>query len=399
MSRSVRGPLLLVLGLVTAAPAAVAAEWEFDPVLFLGAQYNTNVILVGDQRVGDYIGVIAVDLPLTATTPRSSTTIAFTPTYYRYDEYSDLSYASYAGRLGWTLNKSQRTTWEANASATRGDRQTVSYDNLQQDFLVLPPTTSTSWGAGLRGTFWTSERHGWLADLAATGTRYESASIDAETDIFRVTNSTTTTGTIAYQWRISPLSQLETGYVGQYIDNNQFGTDYVHNLGAGYVYGNATEGWQFTGRVGAALLQQVDTGEFREEEDDIVEPVFSVSAQRQVIGRALVEIGARQDFTGANGLEGTSLVLAGYVGLRVPIRQYSRFGIAARYSDRNPIASGAADTETIGGNADLVIGFSPRWSLGFGIQYYDQTASSADPALDGTYAVYTAGLRWLPTAR
>ncbi len=125
----------------------------------------------------------------------------------------------------------------------------------------------------------------------------------------------------------------------------------------------------------------------------------------------MVNIGASQEFTGSNGLEGTSLVLGAYTGLRVPIKEYSRFGLAVRYSDRKPINSELyPDTQTFGGSAEYVVGLSPRWALGFGAQYYDQTGGgrvTTDPTdpnaeafvPDGQYTIFSAVVSWSPNNR
>ncbi len=185
--RRVAGSVLLALA-VAGGPAP-AADWSFDPSVVLGVQYNDNVLLVTDvesgsvQTLGDWIGILSVALPVTATTPRSSTNLTFTPTRYQYDDktytgpntpeggasLSDLSYTDYTASLGWTFTQSTRTSWEVTGSGTRTQRQGVSYDNIQQDLFVLPPTTTTSWTAWGSGTFRLSERAAWIVRARLDG--------------------------------------------------------------------------------------------------------------------------------------------------------------------------------------------------------------------------------------
>lgn len=420
---------LAALAALLAVPAAPAADWSFDPSVVLGVQYNDNVLYVTNtetesvESLGDWIGVLSVALPVTATTPRSSTTFSFTPTRYQYDgksyegpntppggaDLSDLSYTDYGASLGWTFNQSTRTTWEATGAGTRTQRQSVTFDNVQQDLFVLPPTTTTSWSGSGTGTFRLSERAAWIVGLGSTGTRYESnrfvtTSPDGEGEQALVVSNTMTTSLgLASETRLSPQSQLRVGYIGQYIDNGSLGSDLVQNLGGAYIYGNAAEGWQFLARVGAGWLQTADLGEARTERVDEVRPVFLFSASRQVMNRALVEAGVSQEFTGSNGVEGTALVLGAYTALRVPIRQQSRFGVALRYSDRDPVQETFAGSTTFGVSGEYVAGLSRHWGLGFGVQFYDQTTNeTADTTTfvpDGNYAIYSAVVSWNPTAR
>jgi hypothetical protein len=417
--------VLAALAALLAAPAARAADWSFDPSVVAGIQYNDNVFYVTDTQsgnlepLGDWIGVLSVALPVTATTPRSSTSFSFTPTRYQYDDktyagpntpeggadLSDLSYTDYTASLGWRFDQSTRTAWEITGSGARSQRQGVSYDNVQQDLFVLPPTTTTSWSASGSGTFRLSERAAWIVRLGSTGTRYN-RDLPA-TPVYTVDNSMTTTFGLASETRLSPKSQLRIGYIGQYIDNSSLGSDLVQNLGGAYIYGNAVEGWEFTARAGAGWLKTVDlpapeTGAQRDAVNEI-KPVFQFSASRQVLTRSLVEMGVLQEFTGSNGVEGTALVLGAYAALRVPIRQYSRFGLALRYSDRSPVSDTFPDTETLGASAEYVAGLSQHWALGFGVQYYDQavnqTPDTTSFVFDGTYAIYSAVVSWNPTAR
>jgi hypothetical protein len=417
---------LAALAALLAAPAAPAADWTFDPSVVLGIQYNDNVSLVtlepgSSFAVGDWIGVLSVALPVTATTPRSSTSFTFTPTRYQYDDkavpgsssdsadLSSLSYTDYNASLGWTFNQSTRTTWEATGAGTRTERQGVTFDNVQQDLFVLPPTKTISWSASGTGTFRLSERAAWLVGLGSTGTRYEinrfvTTSPDGEGEQVLVLSDTMTTSlALASETRLSPKSQLRIGYIGQYIDNGEFGSDLVQNLGGAYIYGNAVEGWEFTGRAGAAWLKTADLGTLGTERVDELRPVFQISASRQVLNRSLVEMGVLQEFTGSNGVEGTALTFGAYAALRVPIRQASRFGLALRYSDRDPVLDTFPTTKTLGASAEFVAGLSRHWGLGFGVQYYDQTTNdTADTTAyvpDGTYAIYSAVVSWNPTAR
>ncbi len=276
---------LAMLAALVAAPAARAADWSFDPSFVLGVQYNTNVLLAGDQKLGDTIGVFSVALPFTATTPRSSTSFSFMPTWYEYASkaytgpgagaepgganLSDLSYGSYGATLAWSFTQSQRTSWQASASGARTDRQTVSFDNVRQDLVVLPPTTTTSWAASGTGTFRLSERASWIVNLGTAGTFYDSNRFvggpdsggDGTGAVIVVDNTMTTSLGLASEARLSPSSRLQVGYLGQYIDNGGFGSDLVQNLWGGYLHGEATEGWQFTGRAGVAWLQSADRGD------------------------------------------------------------------------------------------------------------------------------------------
>lgn len=417
---------LALAALVAAGGPVPAADWSFDPSVVLGIQYNDNVFYVTDperdtlEPLGDWIGVLSVALPVTATTPRSSTSFTFTPTRYQYaskeytgpnstgdgDDLSELSYTDYAASLGWTFEQSSRTSWGVTASGGRSERQGVSYDNVQQDLFVLPPTTTTSWGATGSGTFRLSERAAWIVQLGSTGTRYDRDDPVAA-GLYSIDDSMTTSLGLASETRLSPRSRLRVGYIGQYIDNDSLGTDLVQNLGGAYIYGNAVEGWEFTGRAGAAWLKTVDlpapeTGIDREPVDEI-NPVFQFSVARQVLTRALVEAGVLQEYTGSNGVEGTALVLGAYTALRVPIGQYSRFGLALRYSDRDPVRATFPGTQTLGASAEYVAGLSRHWALGFGVQYYDQAVDETEDAtaavFDGEYAIYSAVVSWNPTSR
>ena len=432
-----RAPTALVaLAALLAAPAAPAADWSFDPSVVLGVQYNDNVLLVtpvddSSYTVGDWIGVLSVALPVTATTPRSSTSFTLTPTRYQYDnksvpdapdgpaDLSDLSYTDYTASLGWTFNQSTRTTWEVTGAGARSDRQGVSYDNVQQDLFVLPPTTTTSWGAMGSGTFRLSERAAWIVRLGTSGTHYASNRfVGTEGQPVTVDDSMTTALGLASETRLSPKSQLRVGYIGQYIDNKSLGSDLVQNLGGAYIYGNAAEGWEFTGRLGVAWLKTADLPDWEPDPDpepdpddpelppereEEFRPVFQISAVRQVLTRSQVEMGVLQEFTGSNGVEGTALTLGAYAALRVPIRQASRFGLAVRYSDRDPVRDTFPSTTTLGGSAEFVAGLSRHWGLGFGVQYYDQTTNETDETTayvpDGQYAIYSAVVSWNPTAR
>ena len=102
-----------------------------------------------------------------------------------------------------------------------------------------------------------------------------------------------------------------------------------------------------------------------------------------MLTRSLVEMGALQEFTGSNGVEGTALVLGAYAALRVPVQQYSRFGLAARYSDRDPVRDTFPATQTLGASAEYVAGLSRHWALGFGVQYYDQRRRTRRTTTDG----------------
>jgi hypothetical protein len=364
--------------------------------------------------------VLSVALPVTATTPRSSTRFSFTPTRYQYDnksytgpdtseggaDLSDLSSTDYTASLGWTFDQSTRTAWEATAAGTRSERQSVTFDNVRQDLFVLPPTTTTTWSATGTGTFRTSERWAWIVGLGSTGTRYESNRFvttvpgESSAQVITVSDTMTTNLGLASETRLSPKSQLRIGYIGQYIDNGEYGSDLVQNLGGAYVYGNAAEGWEFFARLGAGWLQTADLGVGRTERVDEVKPVFLLSASRQVLNRALVEAGVLQEFTGSNGVEGTALVLGAYTALRVPIKQASEFGLALRYSDRDPVQDTFPDSRTFGGGASYVAGLSRHWGLGLGVQYYDQTTADATEFVpDGTYSIYSAFVTWNPTAR
>ncbi|MCU0254275.1 MAG: hypothetical protein MUE47_07010, partial [Acidobacteria bacterium] len=377
------------------------------------------------EPIGDWIGVLSVALPVTATTPRSSTSFTFTPTRYQYasKEYSgpassfdganlsDLSFTDYTANLSWNFTQSPRTGWTATASAGRSERPGVTYDNVRQDLFLLPPTVTTSWSATGTGTFRFSERAAWIVGLGSTGTRYQSNRfVGSEGQPIRVDNSMTTSLGLASETRLTPLSQLRIGYVGQYIDNGGLGSDLVQNLGGAYLYGDASQGWQFTGRVGVAWLKTAnlpvqDTlpGEPPPQRVDEFRPVFLISASRQIVRRTTVEAGIEQQFTGSNGVEGTALTFAAYTALRAPIRQYSRFGLALRYSDRDPVQEGFATSRTMGASAEYVAGLSRHWGLGFGVQFYNQrtgdTAGTADFVPDGNYALYSAVVSWNPTAR
>lgn len=420
--RRVAGSVLLALA-VAGGPVP-AADWSFDPSVVLGVQYNDNVLLVTDvesgsvQTLGDWIGILSVALPVTATTPRSSTNLTFTPTRYQYDDktytgpntpeggasLSDLSYTDYTASLGWTFTQSTRTSWEVTGSGTRTQRQGVSYDNIQQDLFVLPPTTTTSWTAWGSGTFRLSERAAWIVRVGSTGTRYQdNLAVGTGDQPITVADTTTTVLGLASETRLTPRSQLRFGYIGQYIDNGSLGSDLVQNLGGAYIYGNVAEGWEFTGRAGVAHLQTADLGTRSTGRVDEFRPVYQLSATRRVLGRSEVDLGVIQEFTGSSGVEGTALVLAAYAGLRLPIRQASRFGLALRYSDREPVLDAFPPSKTLGGSAEFVAGLSRHWGLGFGVQYYDQTTSdTADSTQfvpEGTYAIYSAVVSWNPTAR
>ena len=415
---------LAALAALLAAPAVPAADWSFDPSVVLGIQYSDNVLLVTDPRLespetlGDWIGVLSVALPITATTPRSSTNFSFTPTRYQYAsktytgpdtpeggaDLSDLSYTAYAASLGWTFNQSTRTSWELTGSGGRANQQYVSYDTVQRDLFVLPPTTTASWGATGAGTFRFAERTALIVRLGSSGTRYDSNRfVGTEDQPISVEDSMTTVLGLAHETRVSPTSLVRAGYIGQYIDNGSLGSDLVHNLGGAYSYGDATQGWEFSSRAGAAWLKTQDLGTRDVEPVDEIRPVFEVTVSRQVLGRSLVQAGAVQEFTGSNGVEGTALTFGAYTALRVPIRQRSHFGLALRYSDREPVLDTFPTTKTFGGSAEFVAGLSRHWGLGFGAQYYDQTSSQTEDATefvpDGSYAIYSAVVSWNPTAR
>lgn len=428
---------LAALVALLAVPAAPAADWSFDPSVVLGVEYNDNVLLVtpaqgSSYMVGDWIGILSVALPVTATTPRSSTSFTFTPTRYQYDnktyegpntpeggaDLSDLSYTDYAASLGWTFDQSTRTAWELTGAGNRSERPSVTYDNVQQDLFLLPPTTTTSWSAAGSGTFRLSERAAWIVRLESSGRSYDSnrfitVGTDGEgTDepAITVDNTMTTVLGVALETRLSPKSQLRIGGVGQYIDNGAFGSDLVQNLGGAYIYGNPDEGWEFTGRAGAAWIRTAELPAWdpRSEEPppesvDEIRPVLRISAVRRVLTRSQVEMGVFQEFSGSSGVEGTALTLGAYAALRVPIKQASRFGLAARYSDRDPVRDNFPASQTLGGSAEYVAGLSRHWGLGFGVQYYDQMADETDESTayvpNGTYAIYSAVVRWDPTAR
>jgi hypothetical protein len=422
---------LAALAALLVVPAAPAADWSFDPSVVLGVQYNDNVLLITDleqetvEPLGDWIGVLSVALPVTATTARSSTTFTLTPTRYQYgskeyqgpqstfegDNLSELSYTDYTASLSWSFTQSQRTDWTATASGNRSERPGVTYDNVRQDLFVLPPTTTTSWSAAGTGTFRLSERAAWIVGLGSTGTLYGSNRfVGPDDQPIRVDNTMTTSVGLAAETRLSPRSQLRIGYIGQYIDSNEAGSDLVQNLGGSYLYGDASDGWQFTCRLGVAWLQTAELPYWDRESDepppedaDEFRPVFLFSASRQIINRTTVEAGISQEFTGTNGVEGTALTLGAYAALRAPIRLYSRFGLALRYSDRDPVRDTYPTSRTLGASAEYVAGLSRHWGLGFGVQFYNQatgdTAGTTNFVPDGNYGLYSAVVSWNPTAR
>lgn len=398
----------LSVAVFAASPCGLAADWDFQPTVTLGAQHWDNILLqteAGSAAGSDTAGVVTLSLPLVGITPRSRTTFSWTPTYSRYREQTGLDTFAYTAGLAWSFQASRRVAWTANAYSSRSDRLTLDYANPANTALGLPRQRVTVASADLGATSQLSNRTSLRVDVFGTMTQYQGLVVGSG-ETLRATPDPKEVGLLVGLTRsLGPLSSGGVTYRGSHFDEGFYGTRNVHRLLLSWTYG-AAERLQWVVTAGAAHVQVVDEGDIPDQSSSTV---FSggLSAHGRVGLRGQLTAGVARDAQPAAGLVGPSVGESAYLAWGYPVGRFSTLQVVGRYARLTPLeGSGtsetlrpvAADTKSRGLRVEYAQALGPHWFVVVGGEKVRQTSDVA-AVLDLDYTVYNLGLRWAPLAR
>ncbi len=397
------------------APAALAAEWRFEPVLTALIEYNNDPLIVEDpdapdapsevegRRADESVSLDAV-LTLTRRTPRSGLTLVGNPRFEKYNEQEQLDNVQWFASVGWDWDQSERTRYDALVGYTHWERARFDFT----DPGILQPTvggrTSYDTLAGRAGAY-TEFGPRTRGNLGAsyTSTSYESFEVnlgdtdgDGTDDLVPVEDSASLDLFAGLGYSLSPLSSAGIEVRASQLDEGLYGTRDVLRGVLSYRYGTADR-WSIDLRGGYASSKADELGDFGSAED-ASEGIGSLAYTRRVGHRpgGSFGFGASRDLTGSGGVLGLSLTHSAYASLTLPVAQFSSLRFVLNASRFEPIASTLATeaTDSFGGRAEYALAFGPHWSAVASAEYQNQ--ESAFSALTLDYYIVGVGVRWAP---
>jgi hypothetical protein len=424
MTRAGRSSLALVL-LGCAALAAPAADWAFDPVLTLQARHTDNPQQVeADTTEGDDLVSADLSLVLAATTPRSSSTFTYQPSYDWYQDNDALNaYAHFFG-IAWYFTPTTRTRWDLTAGWTLTERPRVYSGTIDRPELFLPDQQRDTLFARAAVAVALSPRTSLNLALGAQRSDLDSVLLpvveedadgdgtpDGVTQADAGPNQSKQVDLSAGLSRtLSPLSSAGLELRASRIDEGFYGVRDVMRALLSYGRGTA-ERFRVTLTGGAAktTIQDEPVVPAGLPEDAIVdtnqEPttfVGSVVATGRVGLRGTVSAGLVRDVSSSSGLTGASIADAVFADYSHTVGRFSTFALRGRYSRFEPLrleGTTTSQTKSHGATAEYGWAMSPRWFLVLAAEWIGQSGGDelGAPALD--YGILSAGLRWAPTAR
>lgn len=413
-----------VTGLSLAALATVgsrAAEVDFRPVLSFGLFHDGNVAVVGDASgQGDDVAATSADLALSRTTPTSTLTFSYRPSYVAHRTDSNLNYFGQSVDLNFTDSSSRSSQYVFDVSGYRSERQGVRPTSPSDANTFVPRSMQTHFNARVRGTH-TGRRN--IIDWEVRG----------ETDNYSVTHVTPAptppTCTTDAECDDHDPCTTDTCSVGacQHVSNGTCNFQSSYSAGAlaawryeisekssvglglnidGHFYDSLPNVYtESLGLVGGHTFDRATTltyaaGVSRSSSSGISDTNFAANV---TLGRTITEVssltaGIRQAFSQGSGLGGVTLDTGGYVSYtHLAPRPGITGSVTAGYWRRDPAnlgsASATASTQTLSASASIGWNFNRRLSLNLSDSFSDQTSSDT-AALNTSYNTIGFGLRW-----
>ncbi len=396
---------MLVLAAGSTATDVRAAEWRFEPIVDVSASWTDNVQL-DDPRIGDDESESdialrsSVRLGLTARTPRTAWSLAYTPAYEAYDEFSDFDNASHSFTTGLDFTQSPRATWNFTGAWDSRERARVSLEEsgLANALIDVGVVRTEAWAARIQGLLTASERHRWVVAADTFGTTYDD---DADSSATETLEDASSIGA-ELAWETDLAERTAIGLRGRVarFDEGARGEYDTQEVLLGFTFGSP-ERLQVTIAAGVTRTDVRDFGDYEPYDTPTTES-GRIAIARRLGARLSLTAGAGREVGLTQGTGGVSINdfvngrLLWQVGPRAAI------GAAATWTKRDPLENDPLTgldrgLATLGYGVEWSYAFSPRWRVYVRGDYIDQQADS-EALLEVDRTVAATGIRYAPNA-
>jgi hypothetical protein len=388
------GPAVLAVlwAAIPGAPSAAAAP-AFNPRVSVDASHTDNVQYGSGERTPDWYSHLGLELPVRGEGPRSSWSLAYSPSYYRYQDTESLDHTEHRLDFGARTTPGRASTFSVLGAYEKTQLQGTASSLAAPDLYLTTRTERDFYRAEVAFERQAGARWSWNSALRGDRSRYSTISgfepgageavpegksnYEAELGArFTLTKSAAS----GIEYRFQKYVPEETAEVG------------VHLLNATMDY---RAGRDVTVRVRAGAFRREPSGEAAEQ-DTGRESGLQGGVEVERRARTLsLRFDAGYGPSSGGGLRGTSTDAIAGLSIGGGRERRFRWDAAARYARREPDLEGEATLSTVAGSASFEWLFGQKLGVRIGGEYVRQSGASL-AAQNGSSATCTAGLTWYP---
>lgn len=140
--------LVFLLGVSNSQPT-LAATVSFNPSLWIGQSYTSNVLFTSEEEISDSYTTVGLTLPVTRTTKKSETEFIYRPSYQFYNSADQLDNLSHQLSLLVASRPGRAATVDLNVLYYYGQDQGAADSTDGSDIILLPRNTREQGTIGL----------------------------------------------------------------------------------------------------------------------------------------------------------------------------------------------------------------------------------------------------------
>lgn len=402
---AIRAGALLALAVMTTT-FGIGADWNFEPVVELGAEHNDDVLTttadVEDESDLSYTA--AVTLAWRGTSPRSTTSFSYRPSYEGYSDYSELDNTAHVVSLGWEHQASRIWSWAADAIWSRQERARVFFDAPSLDLVALPRTRFDVLRGQVDATVSSGPRTALTLSMSQSRSSYDADEVDLGGEVLVLDDASTTSVALSYEHALSARRRMGVMLDAARNDAGLRGEIDTYSMVGTYGWTGRND-LSVTLRLGAGTTSVRSSGF-----DTSGNPLPAIDEQTYMVGgidvrggisrRATLSAGLDRDVTSGSGVSAPSETLSGYLAYDLRVARFSRIALFGRYAQRDTLdrvdegIEVYPSSDTTSFRAEYRAALSRTWQMVLAGERFDQSSDSE--TLDIAYTIYSLSLRWAP---